>query len=179
MVAMIVTVVALIGAGLIASQWNHIKNFGVLRRDVLYRSAQPSAHQVAVLTERYGIKTIVNLRPASEDPEQGWYDSEHEAARRYEIRVVDLPVCAGCIPTDDDVARFLLLCRDSQNHPILLHCEAGQARTGYLAAIWRMEFDGMDAEDAIREMEEYRFRPERYAKHLDRLRAYARRLEQR
>ncbi|HUW81756.1 MAG TPA: dual specificity protein phosphatase family protein [Phycisphaerae bacterium] len=179
MTAMIITVVAMIGVGLIASKWNHIKNFGVLRRAVLYRSAQPSAHQVAVLSGRYGIKTIVNLRPTSEDADQGWYESERQAAQRFGIRMVDLPVRAGCIPTDQDVTRFLALCRDSENHPILLHCEAGQARTGYLAAIWRMEFDGMDVEDAIGEMQQYRFRPGRYAKHLDRLRAYARHLERR
>ena len=179
MIAMIVTVVALIGVGLIASKWNHIKNFGVVRRAVLYRSAQPSAHQVKVLSGRYGVKTIVNLRRTTEDADQGWYEAERQAAKRLGIRMVDLPVRAGCIPTDQDVAEFLALCRDSTNHPILLHCEAGQARTGYLAAIWRMEFEGMAVEDAIGEMQQYRFRPERYAKQLDRLRAYARRLERR
>ena len=50
MIAMIVLVVALIVVGIAASKWNHIKNFGVIRRGVLYRSAQPSAHQVAVLS---------------------------------------------------------------------------------------------------------------------------------
>ncbi len=179
MTAMIVAVAALIVIGIIASKWNHIKNFGAVRRGVLYRSAQPSAHQVAVLSARHGIRTIINLRPTTEDADEGWYEQEREAARQFGIRLVNLPVRAGCIPTDQDVAEFLALCRDNENHPILLHCEAGQARTGYLAAIWRMEFDGMDVEDAIREMQEYRFRPERYADHVDRLRAYARRLERR
>ena len=179
MVAMIVLVVVLIVVGIVASKWNHIKNFGVVRQGVLYRSAQPSARQVAILVKRHGIKTIVNLRPTTEDADDGWYEAEREAARQFGIRLVNLPVRAGCIPTDDDVAEFLALCRDSDNHPILLHCEAGQARTGYLAAIWRMEFQGTDVEDAIREMQEYRFRPERYADHVDRLRDYARRLEQR
>jgi len=179
MTAMIVLVAAMIVVGVTASKWNHIKNFGVLRRGVLYRSAQPSAHQVAVLSARHGIKTIVNLRPTTEDADDGWYEAEREAARRLGIRLVNLPVRAGCIPTDDDVAEFLALCRDSENHPILLHCEAGQARTGYLAAIWRMEFDGTDVDDAIREMQEYRFRPERYADHVDRLRDYARRFKER
>ena len=179
MIAMIVLVAAMIVVGVTASKWNHIKNFGVLHRGVLYRSAQPSAHQVAVLSARHGIKTIVNLRPTTEDADDGWYEAEREAARRLGIRLVNLPVRAGCIPTDDDVAEFLALCRDSENHPILLHCEAGQARTGYLAAIWRMEFDGTDVDDAIREMQEYRFRPERYADHVDRLRDYARRFKER
>jgi uncharacterized protein (TIGR01244 family) len=177
--AMIAVVAVLIVVGIAASKYNHIKNFGAVRRGVLYRSAQPSAHQVAVLSARHGIKTIINLRPTTEDADDGWYEAEREAARRLGIRLVNLPVRAGCIPTDTDVAEFLAICRDGENHPILLHCEAGQARTGYLAAIWRMEFDGTDVEDAIREMQHYRFRPERYAEHLDRLRDYARRLERR
>lgn len=169
--AMVAIVVVLITVGLAASKWYHVGNFGVVSRGVLYRSAQPSRRGVALLAQRRGIKTIVNLRPPTEKAEVGWYQAERDAARRHGIVVIDLPVKAGVIPTDQDVRAFLDICRDSDNYPILVHCEAGAVRTGFLVGVFRMQLDGWTFEQTMREMLHHRFRPH-YTKHVNRLRGY-------
>ena len=171
-VAMVATVIGLVVVGSAATKWYHVRNFGVVRRGVLYRSAQPSPRSLTEVLERYGIKTIVNLRPPSEDAGSGWYEGEKSWAESHGVRLIDLPVHAGGIPSKEQVTLFLELCRDASKQPILMHCEAGKGRTGYLAAIYRMEFDGWPAERAIQEMAQYRFGPERHDKELERLRRY-------
>jgi len=169
--AMVAVVVVLITVGLAASKWYHVRNFGVVRRGLLYRSAQPSRRGVAVLAKRHGIKTIVNLRPPTEKAEVGWYQAESDAARRHGIVLIDLPVRAGVIPSDRDVRAFLDICRDPDNYPILVHCEAGAVRTGFLVGVFRMQLDGWTFEQTMREMLHHRFRA-RYTKHVNRLRGY-------
>ena len=59
-------------------------NFAEVVPGTLYRSNQPTALHVADYAERYGIKTIVNLRGSSEDAT--WYKSEVAAARSLNIK---------------------------------------------------------------------------------------------
>jgi tyrosine-protein phosphatase SIW14 len=173
-VAMVATVVGLVVVGAAATTWYHVRNFGVVRQGVLYRSAQPYPRGLTELLERDGIKTIVNLRQSSEEPGTGWYEAEKSWAEHHGVRMIDLPIHSGGIPTNKQVAYFLALCRDPNTHPILLHCQAGKDRTGYLAAIYRMEFDGWPAERAIQEMQQYRFNPDpaRHGNELEGLRRY-------
>ena len=46
---------------------------------------------------------------------------------------------------------------DPANHPVLLHCRAGLHRTGVLAAVYRMEYQGWTPAQAIDELKAYGF----------------------
>ena len=50
------------------------------------------------------------------------------------------------------VDEFLKLLDDESAYPILMHCKAGLHRTGRLTAIYRMEYEGWDAGEALREL---------------------------
>jgi protein-tyrosine phosphatase len=50
------------------------------------------------------------------------------------------------------VADFIKLLDDPASYPILIHCKAGLHRTGRLTAIYRMEYEGWSAGDALREL---------------------------
>jgi protein tyrosine/serine phosphatase len=41
---------------------------------------------------------------------------------------------------------------DPNNYPMLIHCKAGLHRTGLLAALYRVEYQGWTVNDAYREM---------------------------
>ena len=47
--------------------------------------------------------------------------------------------------------------RDPDQHPVLLHCRLGQQRTGLFCALYRMHLQGVDADEALREMDELGF----------------------
>jgi tyrosine-protein phosphatase SIW14 len=46
---------------------------------------------------------------------------------------------------------------DPTNYPVLIHCRAGLHRTGVLAAVYRMEYDGIGSEEAIQELKAHGF----------------------
>jgi tyrosine-protein phosphatase SIW14 len=52
---------------------------------------------------------------------------------------------------------------DPANHPVLVHCTAGRDRTGAMCAVFRMEFDRWRPDDALAEMREFGFDPEKDA----------------
>jgi protein-tyrosine phosphatase len=46
---------------------------------------------------------------------------------------------------------------DENSYPVLIHCKAGLHRTGVMAAIYRMEFNGWSRQDAMRELRAHGF----------------------
>ena len=55
-------------------------------------------------------------------------------------------------PVEPNIAAFLKILDDPASKPVLVHCFAGIHRTGGYVSLYRMEYDGWPAEDAIREM---------------------------
>ena len=41
---------------------------------------------------------------------------------------------------------------DPASYPVLIHCKAGLHRTGILAALYRMEYEGWTREEALHEL---------------------------
>jgi len=118
--------------------------------DHLYRGAQPREPGFLEL-KKLGITTIVDLR--REDPEKfGW---EEKKAESMGIRFVHIPVPGWSPPTNDQVAEFLSIFRDHPQERVFVHCHFGDDRTGVFVASYRMAFEKLPAEQALREM--YRF----------------------
>src|SRR5437773_12261447 len=55
------------------------------------------------------------------------------------------------------IKKFLEIMDDENSYPVLIHCKAGLHRTGVMAAIYRMEYDGWSREDALRELRSHGF----------------------
>ena len=55
------------------------------------------------------------------------------------------------------IDEFLAVMDDPANWPVLLHCKAGLHRTGLLAAVYRMEYDGLDPLAAAAELKAHGF----------------------
>jgi protein tyrosine phosphatase len=55
------------------------------------------------------------------------------------------------------VDEFLKIMDDPTNHPVLIHCRAGLHRTGILAALYRMEYEGWPLDWALKELQENGF----------------------
>jgi tyrosine-protein phosphatase SIW14 len=115
--------------------------------DHLFRGAQPREPGLLEL-KKLGITTIVNLR--GEDPEAfGW---EEKKAESLGIRFVHIPVDGWSPPTNEQVAQFLSLFRDNALEKIFVHCRYGDDRTGVFVASYRMAFEKLPAEQALKEM---------------------------
>jgi protein tyrosine phosphatase len=62
------------------------------------------------------------------------------------------PACRPAV-----IDQFLAVLDDPANRPVLLHCKAGLHRTGVLAAVYRMEYEGWDALTALTELKAHGF----------------------
>ena len=124
-------------------------NFGSVEPGQIYRSAQPSPLFLRWALDRYGIKTLINLRADTPGYESAF-------AARNGLRLYSFSFRATREPSPEEVARFLAALRDPENHPVLVHCRQGVDRTGYMLGLYRVAVEGWDADRATREMNRYR-----------------------
>ena len=124
-------------------------------RAILIRTPQPDEDDLEALARAHGVRTVLNLRGERED--EGWFERERRGVERVGAAWVHLRVSGRSAPSDETVARFLDLVEDPAAWPIVMHCQGGIHRTGLLAALYRMQYQGWSAERAIAEMEDLWF----------------------
>jgi protein tyrosine phosphatase (PTP) superfamily phosphohydrolase (DUF442 family) len=121
-------------------------NFGVVEPERVYRSAQP-VKDLPRLIERYGLRSILNLRGGSYD--NSWYTAEVRATGERGVDFYDLPLSATRRPYRREMLILLDLferCR----YPLLIHCKSGSDRTGLATALYRMSRLGESPDQALR-----------------------------
>ena len=129
----------------------HVKRFAVVRPGVLYRVAQPSELGIRYLVERYGVKTILNLRLEDDHLHRGVLalgvpsgDVESRFVADLGVKSVQWPMGReACWPwmTPWQFEEFFRLFDDPANLPVAVHCVSGRHRTGTIAALFRLEYD--------------------------------------
>ena len=124
-------------------------NFRTIASERAYRSAQLDAETLRLVIDRYGIRTIFNLRGENED--QRWYQNERVVAAETGTTLVDVGMSANTLPSRDVLLKLYDTFQTAE-YPILIHCQAGSDRTGAAAAIWRMVFNGEAPTAALTEL---------------------------
>lgn len=141
----------------------HAKRFREVVPGRFYRSGQMTAPGLREIVERYGIKTVINLQHEEPDPLllDHWMGRGQirESALCEELGVKYVLLTPDLLPPGNKldmlppaVVDFRNLLDDESNYPVLLHCKAGLHRTGRLTAVYRMEYLGWGAGEALREM---------------------------
>lgn len=118
-----------------------LKNFYRIGQDV-YRSDQPSAACFREL-EKFGIREVLNLR---------CFHNDIKEAQGTHIQLHHLRTRATLLSLDDLVAAMRII--QNRQGPLLFHCWHGSDRTGAVAAMYRMVFQGIPKQQAIDEMVE-------------------------
>ncbi|MCR4289251.1 MAG: tyrosine-protein phosphatase [Candidatus Scalindua sp.] len=117
------------------------KNLITVIEDQIYRSAQPSASDIATWSKQLKLRSIVNLR--GEGP---WLKDETAVAKSEEITIYSIPVSSGHLP-GMHVARKLIHILDTAPQPLLVHCLSGIDRSGLFSAL-AILLNGGDLEQA-------------------------------
>ena len=118
----------------------HAENFYRITPN-LYRAAQPSAAAFREY-EKFGIKTVINLRSKNSDRKHLKGGSS--------FNLIEVPMKAWDI-SDDEVVAVLRLIKNEPG-PILIHCQHGADRTGTIAAMYRIVFENWTREEALDEL---------------------------
>ena len=137
------------------------RNFHAVDEGQLYRSGQMSPTGFARTIRESGVRTVITLRDTADD-DTGTFADQFEAdyCRTHGIAYHRVGPTTDWLPTDEvkfpfhgQVNEFLRITNDPATEwPVLVHCFAGVHRTGACCAVYRMEHQGWDADDAIREM---------------------------
>lgn len=146
------------------SQYEQNRRLRVVTDGRVYRSGQLYGDGFRQAIQTYGIKTIVNLQEEAEqiDPKipRGYFrrekECESEVCAEQGVRFVNL--AGGVMDSDGTGGRpkliddFLAVFDNDDNYPILFHCKAGLHRTGWMTAIYRMEYEGWSRTRALDEL---------------------------
>lgn len=126
-----------------------IENFGRINA-AYYRGGQPEVGDYAELAA-LGIKTVIDLQA------DGTNHDEAQLVGAQGMRFYRIPMTTHVPPTPEQLATFLKIVSDPAQQPIYVHCMGGRHRTGVMTAVYRMENDRWTADQAFREMKEYKF----------------------
>jgi tyrosine-protein phosphatase SIW14 len=157
MSCLIVGMLAGVPAVYVSYRNGNVRNFRMVRQNVLYRSGQMSLEGLKSVIHDYGIKTVVTLRdsanPGDPPPDQAEekYCAEHGIGY---CRISPRTWWAsdGSIPAEEGVKLFRAVMDNADNYPVLIHCFAGIHRTGAFCAVYRMEYQHWTNEEAIAEL---------------------------
>jgi len=126
----------------------HIGNFGKVN-DNYYRGAQPRGSDYRDLAS-LGVKTVIDLQ--IDGP-----SNEGNIVQAAGMKFFRIGMTTKQAPTDAQVEQFLAIVNDPANQPVFVHCAGGRHRTGTMTAVYRMTFDGWNAQQAYSEMKQYHF----------------------
>jgi protein tyrosine phosphatase (PTP) superfamily phosphohydrolase (DUF442 family) len=96
-----------------------------------------------------GYKSVVNLCLENDD--------DSARAQALGMNSLHIPILDNAAPTEAQAKQFLDYVTNPQNQPAYFHCEAGQGRTGVMAAVYRMAVQGWPPSEAIAEANQHGF----------------------
>jgi len=149
-----------------------LTNFGKVTNDI-WRGAQPTTDGYRNLVERAHVKSFLSLRRGANRDELELKAEKIAGAQCYQVSLKEWN------PGENSLQRLALavktlkqLSSNRKTRPVYVHCKAGQNRTGFVIATYRMVYQGWTPEEAVREMRVYGFyrvywRDEWFLKNLD------------
>ena len=110
------------------------------KRQGVYRSEQPSHSDFKAL-EKYGIGESLNLRNRH---------SDNDEATGTTVKLHRVKMKAHSVDEEQLITALRII--KNRKSPIVIHCHHGSDRTGAVCALYRIIFQNISKEDAIREM---------------------------
>lgn len=129
------------GAGWVA--WSG--NFHSVYDHQVYRSAQLSDDQLRAKIQRYGIRSVLNLR--GRKPGESWYRDETAITRELNVVHADYKLSARKELNAKQMAELVSL-MEKLPKPLLVHCEGGADRSGLASALYLYAVQHYPAEKA-------------------------------
>ena len=112
--------------------------------DKLYRSEQPVAEDSEAIV-KLGIQSVINL---------GFFDrNDDDYLKAYGLTLLNRPLLSWSIKPKEIAEILYLIEKQQQNGAVLIHCYHGADRTGLIAGMYRIIYQGWPVEEAKAEMQ--------------------------
>jgi uncharacterized protein (TIGR01244 family) len=135
--------------GLVVAYGEPYYHWRVVAPGLVYRSGTLCRDDLVQVVDRFGVKTLLNLRTEAERAKGPWYDEERQVAAERGVRLVDVPLPEGTPPTPAQVAQILEVFDAAAEAPVLFHCEHGVVRSAAVEGLYRREYLREGPEEAL------------------------------
>lgn len=132
-----------------------LPNFRVVEEGKIYRGGQPTLAGLRLLHERYGVKTVIDLRNEASDL-AAW---EEKTAGGLSLEFRRIAMSSLKRPSDTMIGEIEALLTDPARQPVYVHCHHGQDRTGLVIGLFRVISGRWTAAKAYDEMLASGFHP--------------------
>lgn len=113
-----------------------------------YRSSWLPPDDLDEAIDKFGLKTVINLRAVRERKMGDWYEKQKQVTGAKGVRLLDIPLEAGTPPTPEQVAEILAVLDDERNLPAMAHCYHGSIRASAAEGLYRREYLGESGAEA-------------------------------
>lgn len=124
-------------------------NFHTVSPGRVYRSGQLTEKQLMEYTQKYNIKSVLNLRGRNEQSD--WWKEEIAASNRLGLKHYDLGLSSNREPTEKEIGELVAVLQEAPK-PLLIHCSGGADRSGLVSAMYLYRVEGYPYEKARKQL---------------------------
>ena len=130
---------------------NH--NFETITEGKVYKSGVIPPDQIESYVNKYKIKSIVDLRfPGTGDDVNNPENTSELIAEKNAVAKISgvnyFNNGSDQVPTKDNLKVFYKIMDNPANYPVLIHCYHGVGRAELYSAVYRIEYENWDTEEA-------------------------------
>lgn len=155
-IGIVLVVLVLIGVGKYVYDVNINHNFETITEGKVYKSGVIPPDQIEAYVKKYNIKSIVDLRfpGTGDDVNNPEVPKELIAEKEAVAKIPGVNYFnngSGQVPNQKNLDVFFKIMDDKANYPVLIHCYHGVGRAEMYSALYRIEYENMDRDEARKE----------------------------
>lgn len=131
------------------SLYRYFHNFYEVIPNAVYRSNQPDINALEKDMHLYHLKSILNLR--GKNFEEKWYQDEIQFSATHQIIHYDIALESKKLPSKDTIEHIIAILMKAPK-PILIHCESGVDRTGFVSALALLVLNNASIDEAKKQV---------------------------
>ncbi|TRX16616.1 protein phosphatase [Flavobacterium franklandianum] len=148
-----VGIIILVGVGKYVYDMNINHNFETITEEKVYKSGVIPPEQLEDYIKKYHIKSVVDLRfpGTGDDVNNPEIPVELTAEREAIAKIKGVNYFnngSDQVPNQKNLDVFFSIMDKPENYPVLIHCYHGVGRAEMYSAIYRIEYENMDPDEA-------------------------------
>ena len=152
-IGILIAIAVILGVGKYVYDMHINHNFETITEGKVYKSGVIPPDEIADYVKKYHIKSIVDLRfPGTGDDVNNPEIPAELTAEKVAVEKIDgvyyFNNGSDQVPKQKNLDVFFKIMDNPENYPVLIHCYHGVGRAEMYSAIYRIEYENMDPNQA-------------------------------